>query len=254
MIYLRQTLPLFILPIGMTLILIIAGLLRRRQVLIAIGIAVLWISSTPWVSDVLARAVEGRAERGRTADAPTADAIVVLSGGRLVAPGQSAISEWRDPDRFFAGLELFRSRKAPLLVFTGGWVPWESGATPEGDILVNYAKSMGVGIDSVVTTGRVMNTRQEAQAVATLLNKRRIERGDSVARMQVLLVTSAFHMRRATRLFERAGFTVSPFPVDFQVPAGGRGAMPLLPDAAALKQTELMLREVYGRAFYAVFQ
>jgi len=255
MIYLRQILPLFFLPVGMTLILVLVGLLRRRRVLVAIGLAVLWISSTPLVSDLLARAVEGRAERGLAADAPAADAIVVLSGGRLVAPGRAAISEWRDPDRFFGGVELYRAGKAPLLVFTGGWVPWESSAALEGEILAGYAKAMGVGADSIVTTGRVANTEEEARAVASLLRERRTARGDSGAASRVLLVTSAFHMSRAARLFELAGLTVVPFPVDFLVPVGrGFSVMVLLPTAGALKQTELVWRELYGRAFYLVFR
>ena len=48
------------------------------------------------------------------------------------------------------------------------------------------------------------------------------------ARARILLVTSAFHMRRAQRLFERQGPKVLPFPVDFQ--ARGRWAGPLWRD------------------------
>jgi uncharacterized SAM-binding protein YcdF (DUF218 family) len=253
MIYLRQILPLFLLPVGMTLILVLVGMLRRRRVLVALGLAVLWVSSTPLLSDLLARALEGRAERGLPADAPAADAIVVLSGGRLLAPGPAGISEWRDPDRFFGGVELFRAGKAPLLVFTGGWVPWESRGALEGDILAGYARAMGVGVDSVVTTGRVSNTEEEARAVAALLRERRKERLDSGTWTRVLLVTSAFHMPRAKILFERVGLTVLPFPVDFQVPeARGFSVMALLPAAGALKLTELGWREMYGRLFYLV--
>lgn len=254
MIYLRQLLPLFILPIGITLILVLIGLLRRKRALVAIGLAVLWISSTPLFSDWLARVVEGQAERGPSTAAPSADAIVVLSGGRLVAPGPASISEWRDPDRFFGGMELFRAGKAPLLVFTGGWIAGKSAGALEGDVLMGYARSMGVGADSVVTTGRVETTEQEARAVAALLRERRRARGDSAALTRILLVTSAFHMARAKRLFELAGFTVAPFPVDFLVSVGRRTAMDLVPTAGAFKQTELVLRELYGRAFYRVFK
>jgi hypothetical protein len=42
-------------------------------------------------------------------------------------------------------------------------------------------------------------------------------------------------------------------PVDFQVSAGGGvNVMDVLPTAAALKQTELAWREMYGRLFYFV--
>ena len=112
---------------------------------------------------------------------------------------------------------------------------------------------LGVPADGMVTTGPVTNTAEEARAVATLLRERRSAPADRGAPPRVLLVTSAFHMPRARRLFERAGLTVMPFPVDFQVSAGGGvNVMDLLPTAAALKQTELAWREMYGRLFYFV--
>ena len=40
---------------------------------------------------------------------------------------------------------------------------------------------------------------------------------------RILLVSSAFHMRRAQRLFERQGMKVEPFPVDFQERGGWAG-------------------------------
>jgi uncharacterized SAM-binding protein YcdF (DUF218 family) len=60
-------------------------------------------------------------------------------------------------------------------------------------------------------------------------------------------------MPRARRLFERAGMSVTPFPVDFKVPAGGTvSVLDFLPAAGALTQTEMALREGYGRLFYFV--
>ena len=69
----------------------------------------------------------------------------------------------------------------------------------------------------------------------------------------MLLVTSAFHMPRAQVLFERAGLTVVPFPVDFKVSAGGTvSVLDFLPSGGALAQTEMAMREGYGQLFYFV--
>jgi uncharacterized SAM-binding protein YcdF (DUF218 family) len=252
-IYLHKILPLFVLPVGITLLLMLAGLRMRRRWLIWSGVAVLWVSSTPAISRLAARATEGWAERGLASDAPVADAIVVLSEGRVVAPGKAAVSGWNGADRFFGGIELFKAGKSPLLVFTGGAAPWEPNATPEGDVLAGYAKEMGVPEGQILKTPRVTNTAEEALAVATLLRGRfsgPTWRGDAP---RVLLVTSAFHMPRARMLFERAGMSVIPFPVDFKVPAGGTvSVLAFLPTAGALAQTELAMREWYGRLFYFV--
>jgi uncharacterized SAM-binding protein YcdF (DUF218 family) len=234
--------------------LVLAGLWLRRRALIWIGVAVLWLSSTPLVSRLAVRAAEGWAQRGLAKDAPAADAIVILSDGRIIAPGAAAVSEWRDANRFFGGLELYRAGKAPLMVFTGGTVPGRLDVASEGEVLVGYATAMGVSGDSVVTTGRVVNTAEEAKAVAQLMKRRRADVG-AVVQTRVLLVTSAYHMSRARLQFARAGLTVLPFPVDFQSSAGtGVRIEDLLPDAAALKETELVWRELYGRLYYVAFR
>jgi len=245
MIYLRQILPLFVLPLGITLIAMLFGLLLRRRALVWTGVAILWLSSTPLVGEYLARVGEGWAERAAASDAPIVDAIVVLSAGRIVAPGRAAISEWTDPDRFFGGVELFQTGKAPLLVFTGAWQPWQPNAPLEGDILAGYAKALGVPPDRILTTGRVSNTADEAHAVAALLRSRQ------ATPPRVLLVTSAFHMARARQLFESARLTVTAFPVDFRHSSGGGvSVMDFLPSAGALVQTQATMREMYGRLFY----
>jgi uncharacterized SAM-binding protein YcdF (DUF218 family) len=123
MVYLRQILPTFFLLFFISLLSMLAGLVTRRRWLAWTGFFLLWISSMAFVSARLVRATEGWAQRIGASDAAPADAIVVLSGGRFVAPGRAAISEWDDPDRFFRGVELFQAGKARLLMFTGGWSP-----------------------------------------------------------------------------------------------------------------------------------
>lgn len=253
MIYLHKILPAFLLPVSITLLLVLAGVRYRRRSLIWSGMAVLWLSSTPLVSGLAVRVAEGWAERGLAADAPAADAIVVLSEGRIVAPGNAAVSEWGDADRFFGGMELFNAKKAPLLVFTGGAAPWEPNATLEGDILAGYATVLGVPAGQIVKTARVVNTWEEAKAVSTLVQRRLAGPSVRGGQPRVLLVTSAFHMPRAQTLFERAGMSVIPFPVDFKVSTGGTvSVVAFMPTASALAQMEMAMREGYGRLFYSV--
>lgn len=247
MIYLNKILPFFVLPLGLTLILLVAGLAFRRRALIWVALALLWISSTPLVASSLYRAAEGWSERQPAASAPAADAIVVLSGGRVTAPGDSKVSEWADADRFFGGVELFNAGKAPTLAFTGGWVPWDAGVPLEGDVLRSHAAAMGVPAERMLVTGPVANTADEAAAVWSLLS------GRQPNPPSILLVTSAFHMARARQLFEQAGFTVRAFPVDFQgSTAGSLNVLDFLPSPGALGQTQTAMREAYGRLFYRV--
>ena len=244
---LSKVLPLLVLPVIVTLALIVAGAIRRSNRCLYLAAALLCFSSVPLVSDSLMRFTEGWATRNLVESMPSADATVVLSTGRVLAPGGHAISEWTDADRFFAGVDLFHAGKSPLLIFTGGAAATEANSPLEGDVLAARATAFGVPADQIANTGRVVNTAEEARAVASLLRDRHVDHP------RVLLVTSAFHMARARRLFERAGIVVLAFPVDFQVSAESRTTvLTLMPTAEALAHTQLALRELLGRLFYLV--
>ncbi len=245
MLVLNKALPLLVLPLGLSLILLVWGTVRRQRRLAWLGLIILVITSNPVVGRVAIRAAEGWAERRVPADVPTVDAIVVLSAGRLIAPGPARVSEWGEANRFFGGLELFQAHKARWMVFTAAW----NGSTPpretEGEILGNLAISLGVPRDRVLLTGRVANTVDEAREARITLS------GAGVQTPHILLVTSAFHMPRARQLFTQAGFLVEPYPVDFWVSeARGFGVLDVLPNANALLQTQTAMRELYGRGFY----
>ena len=243
-------LPQFLLPVGLTLLLLLLAAALRSRWPVALAIVVLWASSTELTSQALWRLVERGQERILASEAPEVDAVVVLSSRRRVAPGDAGVSGWDTAERFLAGLELIRSERAPWLVFTGGWSPRSAGAPPEGDVNRLEATALGVDPERVLTTGTVRNTAEEAIAVAALLRERGIG-GDGEP--SVLLVTSAFHVPRAAAVFERAGLRVTPFPVDFGTDVH-RGASPLglLPRARDLAETETALRELLGRALYRV--
>ena len=146
-------------------------------------------------------------------DLAPAKAIVVLSTMPAALPGAPSAVEWSDlVDRFDAGIALWQAGRAQLLVFTRGHLPWRSAARLPGEVMAEAAASGGIPGDRILLTREVMDTDGEAQAVAALLCARL---GGEHMR-SVILVTSAFHMRRARLLFARTGLQVTPFPVDFQ--------------------------------------
>ena len=70
---------------------------------------------------------------------------------------------------------------------------------------------------------------------------------------RIILVTSAYHMYRAKRIFEKQGFIVIPYKVDYK--SERNAAMTIidfLPRAEYLKITEIGFREIAGRIFYII--
>jgi uncharacterized SAM-binding protein YcdF (DUF218 family) len=173
-----------------------------------------------------------------------AKAIVVLAGMLVTVKGASGEPqlEWSDADRFFAGLGLLQTNQAPLLIFTNGRLPWDLMTMGEGDFLRERAMALGTPDSRLAVTPPVENTAQEARAVAQMLG----------AGSHIHLITSAFHMPRASRLFADEGLIVTPHPVDFKTRMRRITPMDFLPDAEAMQRTQLAFRELLGRAYYSV--
>ena len=102
-----------------------------------------------------------------------------------------------------------------------GVSPFRPGQRPEGQHYLQEAASLDLLEAAMATTPPLVNTAEEAVAIRRLLPARQF---------QVLLVTSAFHMRSSQSPFESQGMEVLPFPVDFQ--ERGLWAGPLSRDPA----------------------
>ena len=244
MIYLHKILPTFILPIMLVIMVILIGLIKNKKKLIYIAIGVLYILSTPIFSNNFFKLVEGSEYRKPISAIDSADAIVVLSGMlEINEVGDSTYIEWGDPDRFFGGMALFKADKAQKLVFTGGKMPWDKAKKTEGEVLKEYAISNGIPSEKIFVTKDVENTADEAVAVIELISPSK----------RIILVTSAYHMYRAKRLFEKQGFEVIPFKVDYKSDRNKEVTiLDFFPSAENLKITETGIREIVGRLFYFV--
>ncbi len=212
--------------------------------LIYIAIGVLYIISTPIFSNNFFKLVEGSEYRKPISAIDSEDAIVVLSGMlEINEVGDSTYVEWGDPDRFFGGIALFKAGKAQRLIFTGGKMPWDKAKKTEGEVLKEYSISNGIPSEKIFVTKDVENTAGEAVAVKELISSCK----------KIILVTSAYHMYRAQRLFEKQGFEVIPYRVDFKVAGKSRlTILDFLPSTDNIQLTEIGIREIIGRLYYLI--
>lgn len=242
MIYLHKILPTFVLPVILVIIVILIGLIKNKKKLIYIAIGVLYILSTPIFSNNFFKLVEGSENRKPISTIDSADAIVVLSGMlEINEVGNSTYIEWGDPDRFFGGIALIKTGKAQKLVFTGGKMPWDRAKKTEGEVLKEYAISNSIPSEKIFVTKDVENTADEAVAVKELMSPSK----------KIILVTSAYHMFRAKKLFEKQGFIVIPYKVDYKSERNKEiTIIDFLPNANYLKNVETGLREIMGRIIY----
>jgi len=67
------------------------------------------------------------------------------------------------------------------------------------------------------------------------------------------LVTSAYHMERSLREFEKVGTNPIPAPTDFKIKTEQYTALDWFPDPQNLRNSNLAVHEYFGIVFYKFF-
>ncbi len=231
----------FVTPPGAFLILMAAGLLlaARRPAggwtLVVTGWALLAAASLPVVADGLARRIENVPALRQIPE--SAQAIVVLAAGRYRRAPEYGDRDTVGADtlvRLRYAAYLYRRRPLPILV--SGGAPFGG---PPAARLMRHVLVHAFHVPVRFLEERSKTTAQNARFSARILRRAHIRR--------ILLVTQAWHMRRAAALFRAHGLIVTPAPTDFTVP-GRRdgGVLAELPSAHALAVTALVTHEEIG--------
>ncbi|MBK9090544.1 MAG: YdcF family protein [Holophagales bacterium] len=242
-----------VLPLNLSILLGLVALVmarRRRGGLAAafglLALAILVTASLPVVSDALVFSLEREYPPADPGAAPTAGAIVVLGGS--LAPG---VPPRRGPelvdssDRILHASRLYRAGKAPLVVPSGGRLPWSVAARSEAAEIADLLVEWGVPRAAIVEEPNARTTSENAVELVKLLRARGVRR--------VLLVTSSLHMRRALASFRAEGLEAIPSPCDaLVVSPKPREALDWIPRPVALEQTHAALWEYLGLAYYRV--
>lgn len=165
--------------------------------------------------------------------------VVVLGGGvQPFAPEYGAAQPTANTAiRLRYGVWLAHQSQLPL-AFAGG-VGWANSgtATPSEGTIARTTAAQDYGLALRWVDDQSRDTSENAANLHALLAREGIQR--------IALVTQAWHMPRAQRAFERAGFTVTPAPTGFILPQQ-RSLLEWLPNAHGLQASRDVLREWLG--------
>ena len=127
-----------------------------------------------------------------TDTAGTADAIVVMGAGVVgdCAPNQTGV--WR----VVYGVRMWRERRAPMVVFTGG----SGKPCPVAIAMANFAREIGLPDASIQLETTSQTTKENAERSVPILQR--------LSARRVLVVTDKLHMRRSAGVFGSLGFSV----------------------------------------------
>jgi uncharacterized SAM-binding protein YcdF (DUF218 family) len=237
---LSKILLFILLPLYWVIALFIIGIAsknakRKKRFLIA-AVVVLYVFTAP----IFLKAFEQLWDVRPHPDTDTKkySCAIVLGGfssGNKAAEGHFNNSS----DRFIQGAKLVETKQASHILISGGsgqLIPGEfrEAAWVRGELLkFNIPDSL------ILVEPRSKNTIENAAYSKELLKNTHLS-------PPYLLVTSAFHMRRALLIFKKAGVPVVPYPANYFGSDIDFGLDVFLPNASALSNWEFYTKEVVG--------
>ncbi len=226
MIYIHKILPLMFSPLFIIILLLILYLIYKRKFLLFSSLFLLFIFSNPIFANFLSSHIEKPYNKPlQISSIIDSDYIVVLSG---------------NTQRFLIGVDLFFHGKGKKLIFTAAKLPWQKENINEGQFYKSFFVKLGFKSEDILITPEVQNTYDEVKVISNMLPNQ----------SSIILVTSAFHMKRAMFLFKKNNFNIQPFPVGFGSSAYYLTFMDFLPSAKALNTSSFVIREFQGRFYY----
>ena len=212
------------------------GSLARKA---AISLGVFAVCSLPVTTWVLGVPLERPYPMQQPTDAPEADAIVVLGGGMGSNTNALIYANMQSgADRVWAAAQLYHAGKAPIVIATG---------CEELNSTKPLLSWMGVPDDALIVENDSRNTEENAAFTQETL----LARLGQDANPRILLVTSAWHMRRSELMFARYAprLSFTPFAADYEATCSIARPLKLkdfIPAIDALKVNTDYLREHVG--------
>ena len=229
--------PLNLILLGALGVLLLKHHPRLGRFLLASTLALLYLISTPFIVETMLQ----KFETPYVADSVDSEGqvIVVLGGGtyfNAVEYGGDTVNRY----------SLERIRYAAHLYQLTGKLILVTGGAPLGNATSEAEQMKSVLENEFMTPvkwveGTSNNTHENAYKSYEILKK------DGIT--HIMLVTHAWHMPRAVKEFERAGFQVTPAPTAFTTRYRTDG-LAYIPTARALQQIRIFIHEVIGMLWY----
>lgn len=185
-------------------------------------------------------------ERKEYADLDNYDLVVVLGGySSSRATPKDRVHFTKGADRLIHSVELFKMGKAKRILITGGSGRLVGKKISEAENTRSLLLNLGISPNDLIIEGNSRNTHENAVNTAAIIKEQGFEK--------ILLVTSAFHMKRAHACFKKEGLEVDIFPTDYYGSSFVLSfSKTILPKPDAFERWRIILKEWFGIVAYKV--
>jgi len=242
--YLSKLLNFLISPAIIILVLLLIALLAKRPVIrkrfLIISIGLFIIFSNPYIINQIFKFWELRNEKDHSR---TYDAVIILSGFMGKDKTNNSLSFTEGADRLMEGLILYRKGVVNKIIISGG-----TGSLVDNTLESVLAKKFLIENcnvpDSVILIDSVSrNTYENAVESKKLIERNHLK--------SAILITSAWHMRRALGCFKKVGMNVSIHPTDgFYRMQTYYPTDLIIPVTRNLGRWEILIHEIAGIIIY----
>lgn len=175
--------------------------------------------------------------------------VIVVLGGGLVEDslaektGKTEIGEVTLA-RLYGAYVIYQEIQCPIWV-SGGSVPGYSGDVPSAEIMEEVLIKIGVPPDDIFQENESRTTFENA--ILTIENIKQ------QGYQEVILVTSALHMRRSVQSFENNEVTIIPAPVNYLFENTQPGLLNIFPNRFSWDYNLRAFHEWIGLLYYKIF-
>ncbi|MES2268080.1 MAG: YdcF family protein [Bacteroidota bacterium] len=236
---LSKLLYVFILPLTWVFCLLLYTLFaknasRKRKALIA-AIAIFWFFGNRFTANLMANIWD--VDPG-AASAKTYSAAILLGG--FVSEGKNGEGHFNNAvDRYNTAVKLLQAGTAKHLLFSGGNADIKPSSFSEARFVGQQLKKLNIADSLILLDDKARYTIENAAFSKILLQKTRLK-------PPYLLVTSAFHMRRAMLIYKKAGLGVAPYPCDYITNYGTIMPTDFVPGIEAIGTWNTYIKEMVG--------
>lgn len=243
---LSKVLIYFLYPLSWIIVLIVTAYFiknkKHQQRLIIATIVLLLVFSNTFLLNQFARLWDVAPDRSKTN--LKYNCAIILGG--FVSEDQNKNGYLNlAADRFIQGIKLKETEKVTHLLFTGGSASLKPDGFTEGNWISSELKAFHIPDSTLLFEKQSRNTIENIQFSRIILQAKHLQ-------PPYLLVTSAFHMRRALLICRKAGVQVVPYPCNFFAGKGSISFDHFIPSAETLSNWNIYLKELVGYVVTAI--
>jgi len=218
---------------------------KTGKILLIIGLLFFYVFSITPTGDLILLPLENQYPPLKKNELNKADKIVLLLGGK-----ESDVLRASEVLRIYVQSSKFKAQSPKIIV---------SGITPlnpernEAEDVKEFLVEWGISLEDIILENQSRNTFESAKNIKELVGEE-----------PFFLVTSAYHMPRAIKTFQKVGTNPIPAPTDFKTKKTlyqdkfdtvyNYNLLDFFPSFGGLGKLDLAFHEYFGILFYKILR